>query len=1072
MSKHLRSRRKAWAAIAVIAPGVALAALTSHSVLAQTPPAGGGENKPSDPALREYLSANGLLNRGLNELAVDEYRKFLSAHPDHAKAPVARYGLGVALFRLKNYPDAAKELEPLLQQADFEFAAETLLLVGQCAFEQKQWAQAAPPLTKMASENPTHDAADDAAVMAIESLYRLQQYEQIDALWSQFEKNWAESALRERADYLRGLSLVARKDDAAAVKHLAAMTQRQPQGQFVDRATLLRAQCLHRLNELVDAAAAYRALLDRDDALGADATFGMAVLSQQSGDEAAAAGYYDTFLKTWPDHSSAPSAMIDRGRLCVNDKQYDRARTLLGDGAAKDAARADEAAYWLAKCDLREEKYAAAADRLKEAIAAHPDSRLKPEMMYDRGVALAKADDAAAAIVALDEFRQQFTDHALEPDATALQATLEHQRQGYDASAKLCADFLAEHADHPQAAAVAFLAAEDDMLRDKFADAAAKYKSFLSKYPDDDQSRTARYRLGSAQYRTENYDDARGNLEQVVDGRKTDKAYRRGLLMLGDIAFQSERWEPAITLLGDYLSFGADQPSADDATLKLGLALARSDQLDKATEQFTVLIEQYPSSPHHLQAIFERGQAFLSQDKLDDANKEFGQVVAAGDSRFRTFALNHLATIAMRQQKWDEAASLYAQVDGATGDEGAESVSGTAMFRRGQALMAAKKYPEASRAFAAALERQPAGPNAAEAQAQRSIALSRSGEHEQALRAIEALSKLDSGKVSPELLAAVAYEQAWCLREIKRDDDAMAAYAALLEKHPNDVNAPHAMLELAEMQAADGDHAAAAELLAQLNEVASDAKRSVEPDVRERGLYRLAVSEFELKKYGDAATHAQAFIEAFPESDLIASAQLFAGESEFQLAHWQPASEHFEVITSKHPEDPGCPTALLRLGECQAQLQHWSKSEETFAQYLDRFGASELWFQAQFGVAYALENQSRQDKAIEAYRKVIDRHSGPTAARAQFQIGECLFAQKKHSDAVRELLKVDILYAYPEWSAAALYEAGRCFEELNQPDQARAQFAQVKEKYPDSEWAKLATQRLAANTTTPPTGGQ
>jgi TolA-binding protein len=143
-----------------------------------------------------------------------------------------------------------------------------------------------------------------------------------------------------------------------------------------------------------------------------------------------------------------------------------------------------------------------------------------------------------------------------------------------------------------------------------------------------------------------------------------------------------------------------------------------------------------------------------------------------------------------------------------------------------------------------------------------------------------------------------------------------------------------------------------------------------------------------------------------------------------------------------------------------------------FAAYLDRFGDSELWFQAQFGVGYARENRGQQDSAMEAYRKVIDRHSGPTAARAQFQIGECLFAQKKHSGAVRELLKVDILYGYPEWSAAALYEAGRCFEELKQPEQARAQFTQVKEKYPDSEWAKLATQRLASNTDAPPVGGQ
>jgi TolA-binding protein len=107
----------------------------------------------------------------------------------------------------------------------------------------------------------------------------------------------------------------------------------------------------------------------------------------------------------------------------------------------------------------------------------------------------------------------------------------------------------------------------------------------------------------------------------------------------------------------------------------------------------------------------------------------------------------------------------------------------------------------------------------------------------------------------------------------------------------------------------------------------------------------------------------------------------------------------------------------------------------------------------------------RHDEAIAAYERVIARHQGPTAARAQFQIGQCLYAQKKLEPAVRELLKVDILYAYPEWSAAALFEAGRCFEQLNDPVQARTQFAVVIEKFKETKWAELAARQMAALST-------
>ena len=143
-------------------------------------------------------------------------------------------------------------------------------------------------------------------------------------------------------------------------------------------------------------------------------------------------------------------------------------------------------------------------------------------------------------------------------------------------------------------------------------------------------------------------------------------------------------------------------------------------------------------------------------------------------------------------------------------------------------------------------------------------------------------------------------------------------------------------------------------------------------------------------------------------------------------------------------------------------MQHWSASEQVFSDFLKRFRDSRHWYQAQFGVGWAREHQKQFDEAITAYREVVAKHQGPTAARAQFQIGECLFAAQRYDKAVRELLKVDILYAYPEWSAAALYEAGRCFEKLGKLVEARNHFKQVTDGFVRTRWAELATERLTA----------
>ena len=177
---------------------------------------------------------------------------------------------------------------------------------------------------------------------------------------------------------------------------------------------------------------------------------------------------------------------------------------------------------------------------------------------------------------------------------------------------------------------------------------------------------------------------------------------------------------------------------------------------------------------------------------------------------------------------------------------------------------------------------------------------------------------------------------------------------------------------------------------------------------------------------------------------------------------YEKAAGHLSRVIKKHPNDEACAPSMLRLGECNARLQHWSDSEKVFSGFLQRFGENEHWFQAEFGVGWAREHQKRFDQAISSYRKVISKHHGPTSARAQFQIGECLFAAERYDEAVRELLKVDILYAYPEWSAAALYEAGRCFEKLGKIVEARNHFKQVASNFSQSRWAELASERLAS----------
>jgi TolA-binding protein len=64
--------------------------------------------------------------------------------------------------------------------------------------------------------------------------------------------------------------------------------------------------------------------------------------------------------------------------------------------------------------------------------------------------------------------------------------------------------------------------------------------------------------------------------------------------------------------------------------------------------------------------------------------------------------------------------------------------------------------------------------------------------------------------------------------------------------------------------------------------------------------------------------------------------------------------------------------------------------------------------------------------------------------------------------ALREYLRVEILYAYPRWTAAALLQAGKCYEHLGKREQATELYSRVVSEYADSQFQSDAARRLQA----------
>ncbi|MBN1754939.1 tetratricopeptide repeat protein [bacterium] len=85
---------------------------------------------------------------------------------------------------------------------------------------------------------------------------------------------------------------------------------------------------------------------------------------------------------------------------------------------------------------------------------------------------------------------------------------------------------------------------------------------------------------------------------------------------------------------------------------------------------------------------------------------------------------------------------------------------------------------------------------------------------------------------------------------------------------------------------------------------------------------------------------------------------------------------------------------------------------------------------------------------------------GEKADDSQYQIGECLFSQKKYSEAIPEYLKVEAQYPNSEYIPTSLFKIGLCYLEMDNKQMAKKFFNAIVKSHGLSDEATLAKEKL------------
>ena len=1029
----------------------------------------------ADPALEKYYAGNALYNRKNYPVAVAQYEAFLKENGGHAKADLARRGLGLSLYALKQYDKAIPHLSALLSKGELDASISReriVMLQGQClmALGKKDDAR---KLFEAEIGNLKADSYRAGALAAIcDACFGKSEWDAVVKWSGQLLGAKPQPEQAARGLYQQGYAQYQLKKPDEAIASLAKVAGLGADAGWKTRADYLLGECHNLKQDYPKAEAAFVAALpglQGPDAAECRYRLGLTRFVLKKYKEAAAD--LSSFLEGAKDSPRAPEAKLYIARSHLELGDFDKAAPTLGELAGKDGDIGARAGLWLARVHTRKDKnYDKAAEVLGAAVGKAKGSAVADDLRFDYANALmaGSAPDWKKALELLAEVERggKFAQIA---EVLSQKAVCQHKLAAYDGSLASNEAFLSKHGESPLAADARFMKAENLFLLNRLDDAAAAYGEFTSKHADHPNANAAGFRLAQINHDQGKWAECLAIAGPMLAKKPEGKLFDQLPFLVGDCLFRQEKWAEAAKALDGFLAERvkgetiAAEANVDTALMQRAVAYDRLDQKDKALKDLGLLVTRYPeASPQMPLALaewgrlaFEAGDLKTARAALERFTTEDAKEAAPfnkGAPAQRARVNYYLGWVESSEEKHDAAAERFAKV---LEIDAKHALAPDAALQQGIAWVSGGKFEQAAEHFPKMLGQYPKHPKLARLVYYSGLALARQEQWDPAKKHFKRVAEQFADS---EFADQALYEWAWCERKSNRDKEAVKLYERLIAKHGESPLAVKVQSELAELNLESGDMD---KVIAGLTENLAKVK---DEKLREDIRYQLASAHFKKGDHDKSAAQFEAMLTDYPESKLMASILFQAGESRLKLGEAVKARDHFGKAAASSAVPAGLGESItMRLAETRALTGQHAEAKAAYADFLAKYPESRWTRNAQFGLAFATESAGDSAGAIPVYKKLLADKSKVDlwTVRSRFQLGECLFNQQKYDDAVAEFVNVEINYAkYPDWQAKAVLEMGRVLTAQGKKEQAAERFKDVIRRYPKQKAATVAQQYL------------
>ncbi len=1027
-------------------------------------PAGlsGGE-EPSEAATRQYAAAVALQNREAFDLAAEAWTEFIAdfrrdavtGRPD-PRLDRAHHYLGVCYLKTGRFDEARRAFETLLAdfaESDLVIASRLYLGIAQYSLGQAgeaKWFEPAAETFRQVVEAGDVRFLPEATFYRGEALYAQEKRAEATAYYRRFVERYPEDPLAADALYALGVAEEEQDRHEAAGAAYRQFLQRFPQHTLTTEVGMRLGETLFAAGDYSAAAARFSEAAEAADfALADHATIRQAAALAQMKRYEEAAAVYAAVPERFPESAHVDLAELAGGKCYYLAENHEAARALLARVLERGGEPAAEAAHWTARSYLDEDRPQEALAVVEEVLPAAAGSDHAAVLMMDRADAVYEIPERRAEAAGLyAEVAAAHGDDPVAPQAAYMAAYTALGEGDFAAALDHARQSLERYGDDPLAVEVQYVAAEAALQQEQFDEAARLYETLVSDYPDHADADVWRVRRGLVHFMKEEFAETAALLEPLIDELRSPEAVAEARFLVGSSAVELGKIDEAIASLAAALDAAPTWRQADDNLLALAGVLRRAGRVDEARQAIERLLSEFPASPVVDRAHYRLGEYSYAQGDLSTAEAAYQRALeATGEGPLAPYARYGLGWTALGREDFRAAEAHFAELLDRHPDHGLKA---RAHYGRGMARQQLGEYAAAAEDLTTALAGDLSATERSDARYVLGLAKAGLGEYAEAAAAFTALLEDD---VEYGAADRVLYELAWAQKAAGRDAEAAQTFTRLAREHEESALAAEAWYHVAEdaydredyRRSAVGYHRAM--------------QRAGQDELAERATHKLGWAYYH---QGDFERAQQTFHfqrATYPQGPLAADALFMQAECLFQQQRYAEALAIYEQVQEASTDEFRV-LALLHGGQAAAQLEQWEESLDLLTRASASFPESPYLPEVLYEQGWALHRLGRTDEALAAYREVIAQTGREVAARAQFMIGELLFENQDYAEAVKAFFQVVYGYSFPEWQANAAFEAARCFEAMQRPAQAIQQYRELIDKFPESDKAGLARQRI------------